>query len=105
MFCSKGNLPAEVVVSRSFDEAVTYARNENTVEKVYVIGGAAVYKAALESADCEQILLTRVFTEFPCDTFLPPFSQDSFELDASLSSQVYDEDGIRFQFLTFKKKH
>ncbi|MCJ1438627.1 dihydrofolate reductase [Xylographa pallens] len=39
--------------------------------RVFVIGGAEIYAAALGLANCRRVLLTRVWTEFECDTFFP----------------------------------
>jgi dihydrofolate reductase len=40
-------------------------------EKVFVIGGAQIYKEALQKAEAKRILLTRVLTDFECDTAFP----------------------------------
>jgi dihydrofolate reductase len=39
--------------------------------RAFVIGGAQIYKAALEIKETKRILLTRVLTDFECDTFFP----------------------------------
>ena len=39
--------------------------------RVFVIGGAEIYAAALGMPNCRRVLLTRVWTEFECDTFFP----------------------------------
>ncbi|KAL9130466.1 MAG: hypothetical protein Q9217_001338, partial [Psora testacea] len=39
--------------------------------RVFVIGGAEVYRHALSMPSCERILWTRVRREFECDTFFP----------------------------------
>jgi len=39
--------------------------------RAFVIGGAQVYEAALEKTETKRILLTRVLTDFECDTFFP----------------------------------
>ena len=39
--------------------------------RVFVIGGAEIYAAALGLPNCRRVLLTRVWTEFECDTFFP----------------------------------
>ncbi|MCJ1400950.1 dihydrofolate reductase [Xylographa trunciseda] len=39
--------------------------------RVFVIGGAEIYAAALREENCRRVLLTRVWTEFECDTFFP----------------------------------
>src|ERR1700743_774976 len=40
-------------------------------EKVFVIGGAQIYKEALQKEQAKRILLTRVLSNFECDTFFP----------------------------------
>ncbi|OAA58559.1 dihydrofolate reductase [Niveomyces insectorum RCEF 264] len=39
--------------------------------RVYVIGGAQIYAAALGLPEARRILLTRVLSDFSCDTFFP----------------------------------
>lgn len=80
-----------VVLSRSYPERAEKAAYECTTEsikvaslgaaldalqarevgKVFVIGGAEVYKAALELPNTKRILLTRVLSDFECDTNFP----------------------------------
>ena len=42
-----------------------------SLHRIFVIGGAEIYKAALQLPICEKILLTRVYSDFECDTFFP----------------------------------
>ena len=98
-------LPAEVIVTPSFHAAVEAAAGTANLGSVFVIGGAKVYEAALESGLVETIYLTRVLNggAIQCDTFLPAFSQDTFRpVEDPKEVQVHDEDGFRFQFLTFR---
>ncbi|KAL2019660.1 hypothetical protein VTK56DRAFT_9279 [Thermocarpiscus australiensis] len=88
-----------VTVARSLEEAVEYLRRvrdggadaeedggEGDLRKeglrerggaglglgrVFVIGGAQIYRAALGMREARRILLTRVRSEFECDTFFP----------------------------------
>ncbi|KAK8172367.1 dihydrofolate reductase-like domain-containing protein [Phyllosticta citrichinensis] len=39
--------------------------------RVFVIGGAALYKAALETPNARTVLLTRIQRDWECDTFFP----------------------------------
>jgi dihydrofolate reductase len=39
--------------------------------RAFVIGGAQIYKAALERKETKRILLTRILSDFECDTFFP----------------------------------
>ena len=41
------------------------------VGRVFVIGGAEIYRAAVRMEECKRILLTRIRTGFECDTFFP----------------------------------
>lgn len=42
-----------------------------SLSHVFVIGGAEIYAAALKLPNCKRILLTRIYTDFHCDTFFP----------------------------------
>ncbi|EGP88780.1 uncharacterized protein MYCGRDRAFT_85170 [Zymoseptoria tritici IPO323] len=41
------------------------------VSRAFIIGGASIYKAALELPQTNRILLTRISKEYDCDTFFP----------------------------------
>lgn len=42
-----------------------------SLHRIFVIGGAEIYRAALQLQISETILLTRVYTDLECDTFFP----------------------------------
>jgi dihydrofolate reductase len=114
-----------VVISRSsngFDQAITVASMDvalnvigSTVldRRAFVIGGAQIYKEALEKAETKRILLTRVLTDVECDTFFPvKLNEDGTadgwtrktkdELDSwvgeSVPQGVQEENGTRYIF-------
>ena len=41
------------------------------IGRVFVIGGRAVYKAALERPETKRVLLTKVYGDWDCDVFFP----------------------------------
>jgi dihydrofolate reductase len=61
----------------SLGDAVSHLRalGKERVGRVFVIGGTQMYAAALEmegkEAEAKRILLTRVLTDFDCDTVFP----------------------------------
>jgi dihydrofolate reductase len=57
-------------VMGSVEEAIK-AVEKAEVKRAFVIGGAQIYKAALETKETKRILLTRVLSDFECDTFFP----------------------------------
>ena len=69
-------------------------------ERVFVIGGAEIYAAALPHADA--LLLTEVDLEVEGDTFFPPFDPDAFE-EVAREPRV-SEDGTAFAFVTLRRR-
>ncbi|PHH84745.1 hypothetical protein CDD83_1467 [Cordyceps sp. RAO-2017] len=62
---------AEAVRAPSLDEALRYARARAGLGRVFVIGGAQIYAAALADPSARRVLLTRIGRAFDCDTFFP----------------------------------
>ena len=54
----------------SLDRAVEYTQNQSAC-RVFVMGGAQVYEAALKLPQVKRVLLTSIQTDFECDTFFP----------------------------------
>jgi len=67
-------------------------RNES--EKIFIIGGAQIYKLALDSAT--HLLLTEIKKEYDGDTFFPEFGMEWKEI----KREPYDE----FDIVTYQKK-
>jgi dihydrofolate reductase len=59
------------------------------IARAFVIGGAAVYKAAMELPQTTSVLLTRVHGDWECDTFFP------VDLDKAGGWQQADLDRLR----------
>lgn len=72
-----GAVPDDVIVAsdivsglRALDQAVREGR-ALPAGRAFVIGGSSVYRAALELAQANRILLTRIRKQYECDTFFP----------------------------------
>ncbi|KAI0448715.1 dihydrofolate reductase [Xylaria acuta] len=68
------NAETEAVKVGSLEQAIQYLRSSSTAAqagKVFVIGGAQIYAAALQLEEARRVLLTRVMSDFECDTFFP----------------------------------
>jgi dihydrofolate reductase len=59
------------VLVNSIESAINSVPSEDSERKTFVIGGAQIYKEALQKEQAKRILLTRVLTDFECDTFFP----------------------------------
>jgi dihydrofolate reductase len=55
----------------SIESAINFIGSTILDRRAFVIGGAQIYKAALEMKEARRILLTRVLSDFECDTFFP----------------------------------
>jgi dihydrofolate reductase len=64
-------LPAEVVRATSLPHALELARAPASVERIFVLGGAEIYRLALALDGCRRIYLTRVLARYDCDAFFP----------------------------------
>lgn len=58
------------LLASSIEDALSSLPAEGS-QKTFVIGGAQIYKEALQKQQAKRILLTRVLTDFECDTFFP----------------------------------
>lgn len=80
----------------SVEEALRLLAGE---ERVFVIGGAEVYAAALPHAD--ELVLTELDLDVDGDTFFPEWDRDAFR-EASRTADVA-ADGTRFAFVVYER--
>lgn len=88
-------------------------------KKAFIIGGAQIYKEALESQEAKRILLTRILTDFKCDTIFPlQLNEDGTaegwerkskkELDdwvgETVPEGVQEENGTQYVFEMWERK-
>lgn len=59
------------IVVGSVEGAINAVEDRVEEKRAFVIGGAQIYQAALEKKEAKRILLTRVLSNFECDTFFP----------------------------------
>jgi dihydrofolate reductase len=82
---------------RSLDEALARTRDE---ARVGVIGGAALYAAALPRAD--RLELTEIDRAIEGDTVFPAWDRDTF-VETAREEHVSD-DGLPFAFVTYLRR-
>ena len=114
----------DVVVSDSISSALTSLAakakegNAAPLGRVFVIGGAAIYKQALEISGAKSILLTRVEGEWDCDTEFPVdvegeggwLRRDKAELDHFAGEDVQEAqeeevkgEKVRYEFRLYER--
>ncbi|KAH8672042.1 dihydrofolate reductase-like domain-containing protein [Tricladium varicosporioides] len=69
-------------IFNSLSEAVeSLSQPTSESGKAFIIGGAQIYGAALEKKETKRILLTRILSDFECDTIFPVTLPESGEVD------------------------
>ena len=95
---TKIGIPATVLVVDSLNLALMLSSND-TIDKVYVIGGGSVYQEAIELLSCSRIYLTEVLTEITgIDTFFPIIPH-RFKMVAL--SDTYIENKVEYRFIEY----
>lgn len=64
------SLETDAVKASSLEQAISYLRGkpQGTLGRVFVIGGGQIYASALEMNQARRVLLTKVMSDFECDT-------------------------------------
>ncbi|CAE8624453.1 unnamed protein product [Polarella glacialis] len=71
--------PEGVLVAASLASAVEQLGARSDVAEVFVIGGQAAYKEAMEMSTCVRLYVTRIAKEFECDAFFPAVDETKFQ--------------------------
>lgn len=87
----------------SFTEAVETLSNSNSIEHIFVIGGAQLYDAALEHSGCRKIFVTQIAHKFNCDTFFSKNYNYLKNFKLIEESATCKEGDLSFCFQTYQK--
>jgi dihydrofolate reductase / thymidylate synthase len=104
---STASMPGNVLVAESLEEALHAVNNCLTgIDQVFVIGGAMIYKEAIDSALCKRIYFTEVDVLNPAakeemDCFFPKVS--AFQYRLTDRSEAVEEPGYRYRYTTFER--
>ncbi|MFY9555138.1 MAG: dihydrofolate reductase [Blastocatellia bacterium] len=93
--------PEGCLVTGSVEDAIELARERGEGE-VFVIGGAAIYRLALERVD--RIYLTQVHADVDADTFFPEFQRDEWLEKESAHHPADDKNQYAFTFKLLERK-
>mmetsp|Transcript_62073 Transcript_62073/g.116083 ORF Transcript_62073/g.116083 Transcript_62073/m.116083 type:complete len:502 (-) Transcript_62073:177-1682(-) len=93
--------PKGVLLAESMEAAVEMLESRSDVAEVFVIGGHAAYKQAMEMPCCVRLFVTRVAKDFDCDVFFPAIDENQFQLvNVSTSRSSGD---IPFDFVIYER--
>ncbi len=102
----------------SLSTALEGLKKAQALDKLFIIGGAVLYKTALQEHQTKRILLTRIMSDFECDTFFPMelgdgASHDGWEkkskeeldkwVGETVPEGVQEENGVRYVFEMYER--
>jgi len=90
-----------VLVASSVADAVEKLAAREDVEEIFVIGGQAAYKEAVEMPSCKHIFMTRIGKEFECDAFFPAFDVTQFKVVHV--STTRNSKGLPYDFIVYER--
>ena len=70
-------------------------------EDSFVIGGESVYRALLDH--CDTAYVTKIHAAFPADRYFPDLDAHP-DWTVAEESEVLEENGIRFHYVTYRKQ-
>ncbi len=96
-------LPSGVLCENNLDDAMASLETCCTppINRVFIIGGASVYAAALRDPRCVALYITRIGGDHTCDTFFPAHFDATFTRQ-SRSDVVVDGD-VRLHFEAYAR--
>lgn len=65
-----------VQTCRSLEDALSLAKNDPAIERVFIFGGASVYAEALSNGHVDEVLISRVPGKYDADVFFPVLPED-----------------------------
>jgi len=70
-------------------------------KETFIIGGESVYKQFIPY--CQKAYITKIFHKFEADKFIPDFVNTPDWAQVEQSEVFINEDGLKYQFLLYKK--
>ena len=92
-------VPAGVVVAHSADEALAI----DTVETIFVTGGAGLLRDVIDRADLRYVYLTRIEQAFDCEVKMPNLDALGFIRDAWDGERKAEEYDVRYRIERLKR--
>lgn len=91
----------QVIIFHSIEAAIDFAKKEQQ-EKLFIIGGATIYKQTLPIVD--EMLLTEVDYSGEGDAYFPAFDKENFEETTIKTQPVDEKHQYAFEIKKYKKK-
>lgn len=95
--------PYEAPGEEVFDDinaAIERLRQDSSIENIFIMGGASIYKYAVENLDLDGLYITHIDKDYDCDTFFPRVP-GKYSKETILGEE--EEGGVKFKFMLYEK--
>jgi dihydrofolate reductase len=75
---------------------------ERSMDEIFVIGGAEIFKETFEFAD--RLYITHIHHEFSGDTFFPEFAQSDWEIKSRTQGIKDEKNPYHYEFCLYERK-
>ncbi|MDC0177647.1 dihydrofolate reductase [Polaribacter sp.] len=89
------------LVAHSLEEAIQMAAKDAAI---YIIGGAQIYKEAIDKKLVDTLDITQVHHEFEADVFFPIIDLDYWEETKRVDFEADEKNKYNYSFITYKMK-
>lgn len=89
-----------IPVKHSIEDGIKALKEDDSVETIFMIGGASIYRQSVEMPDLDGIYITRIENSYDCDTFFPQIPE-RFKKETLLGEDK--ENGIPIKFYLYEK--
>jgi len=89
------------LVANSIEEAIKLVEND---ANIFIIGGAQIYKEAIEKDLVDQLDITQVHQEFEADVFFPQIDLSVWKQVSRENFTADDKNKYNYSFISYQKK-
>ncbi|KAI9304217.1 dihydrofolate reductase-like domain-containing protein [Cunninghamella echinulata] len=86
------NAPNTIIVDSLEKALENYDHKQHG--RVFVIGGAHMYRLAIQNPNCTHILFTKINSNIECDTYFPNINENDFRLATHQELETYVEQTV-----------
>lgn len=90
------------LIAKSIEEAIELAKND---DKIFIIGGAQIYKQVLEKGLADRLDITLVHQNFEADVFFPKIDEKIWKEVNREDFKADEKNQYDYSFVSFEKQN
>lgn len=88
------------IIANSIEEAIKLAKNDS---KIFIIGGAQIYKQVLEKDLADRLDITLIDKEFEADVFFPKIDKKKWKKISREDFKANEKNKYNYSFISYKR--